>query len=454
MKNMIIKNQFNIINNIKSSILQNVEDDIEKAEVMPTYTKKQYKDGWYIKLEDGKMHKMKPQPGETQNQILTEDTIKTPGNKPKEKVENQKEEQQKPTSEKTKILMNKITQQVVDVVKSDKSLIEKITSLTKMGFTDEETLVALNPDAKLSEIMKMKESSNIQEKVSPETQQMVVDKVQETNPLRMKADAAWESYEMNLEIVLDGEKRLAWAYGPGGVGKTYTTTKVLQNYKKPDGNPLVEYDAELDPTPDEYDYRIYKAKMTPAALYTALYENNGKVVVFDDCDNVFEDQISVNMLKGVTDTSGHGKMTYPVSGKLKDNEGNEMPKEFTFTGKIIMISNMKRETIMKNRDLSALYTRALPTNLEMTPDETLSQLDKIKFNMPFENANGEIFDVSKEDRQAAFDFIKEYKDQIDLSKINARTMGAIALIKRKKDQNPDRFKNFTWQQAAYMNLTA
>lgn len=439
----------------KQSIIQNIEDNFEKGQPLIEGEIKHYKDGDY-KVEGGKLRKIK------QGEVKPEEKTKKPEEevskegKPKEPVNIEKKPEQQENKPKTSgPILQKITNEVKTIIQSDKSAVEKLTLLTKMGFTDDEALIALIPSNRLSEIIQMKEANGIKNIVKPETQQAVLDKLEEEGFVRpMKAEEAWEAYKMNLEIVLDGNWRLSWAYGPGGVGKTFTTVQVLKEYKKEDGETLVEYDAELDPTPDEYDYRIYKAKMTPAALYTALYENNGKVVVFDDCDNVFEDPISVNMLKGVTDTSGHGRMTYPVSGKLKDNSGNEMPKEFTFTGKIIMISNMKKEKILKDRDLNALYTRSLPTNLEMTADETLAQLDRIKNKMPFEKADGSTFDVSTADRDAAFNFIKKYKDKIDLFKINARTMGAIALIKQKKEANPEKFKGFTWEQAALMTLTS
>jgi len=47
-----------------------------------------------------------------------------------------------------------------------------------------------------------------------------------------------------------------------------------------------------------------KGKSSPFGLYSTLYMNRNKLIVFDDMDSVFKDTDTVNMLKAALDSTG------------------------------------------------------------------------------------------------------------------------------------------------------
>jgi hypothetical protein len=86
---------------------------------------------------------------------------------------------------------------------------------------------------------------------------------------------------------------------------------------------------------EDQDYFILSGKATPVFLYKFLYDHSDKVIVLDDMDEVFKDNTGANILKAALDSKRVRKVTYGSSGL---GEGYE--NSFTFTGKVVNISNM------------------------------------------------------------------------------------------------------------------
>ena len=98
-----------------------------------------------------------------------------------------------------------------------------------------------------------------------------------------------ERFEILTEMtkaVKQGDVRAMIVSGPPGVGKSYGVEAVLQK----DG--LFDQLAERKPK-----FEIVKGAMSAIGLYAKLYEfsNKGNVVVFDDCDSVLLDDLSLNI---------------------------------------------------------------------------------------------------------------------------------------------------------------
>ena len=68
--------------------------------------------------------------------------------------------------------------------------------------------------------------------------------------------------------------------GPGGNGKTNSVKRTIES------NQL-----------EDKDFIFFKGYSTARGLYNTLYDNNGKLIIFDDCDSVLEDKVSKNILK-------------------------------------------------------------------------------------------------------------------------------------------------------------
>lgn len=292
----------------------------------------------------------------------------------------------------------------------------------------------------------------------------------------------WDTYELFGKMMCLGMGKSSIAYGTGGVGKTYTLmgkNQIFDQFKmtafnedKHDYIPGTESvqsqeDEEEGGEPrqmssgrllmkNEYDYVKLTGKVTASEMYKTLYENNGKIVIFDDCDEVLKDPNAVNVLKGALDTSGDGTINWKVSGKIKtdytnilgaireqDDKGKVnyyLPKRFKFTGQVLFISNLTHRDIPQ-----ALISRGLTIDLSMNADETAERLQQIYPHMDFQDPQGNPIEVSLEDKKAAADFISKYRYDIDMTDLNARTLGKIALIKKTVG---DTGSNVDWQKMA------
>jgi hypothetical protein len=127
-------------------------------------------------------------------------------------------------------------------------------------------------------------------------------------------------------------------------------------------------------------YTIIKGYSTAPALYTTLYEYSDpkEVLVFDDCDSVLGDEVSLNILKAALDTSG--KRT--ISWKSSSRNGTDAPNSFEFKGSVIFITNINFERIVEKGTarlaphLEAIMSRCL--YLDLTIDTVREKLCRIE----------------------------------------------------------------------------
>lgn len=156
--------------------------------------------------------------------------------------------------------------------------------------------------------------------------------------------------------------------GTPGVGKTYNVENVLKEYD------YIENE----------DYKTITGTATAKGLYQSLYENrNGMLIIFDDCDDVFKDLTSINILKGALDTkkirsvSWLSQNTYNPADYTPAEEKNMIlkgryPNKFDLTSKVIFITNIRSNDINSNPHLQAILTRSTISQLELTDEEILT----------------------------------------------------------------------------------
>lgn len=189
--------------------------------------------------------------------------------------------------------------------------------------------------------------------------------------------------------------------GPGGNGKTNSVKRTIQK------NELTDK-----------DFIFFKGYSTARGLYNTLYDNNGKLIIFDDCDSVLEDKTSKNILKSALDS--YEERT--ISWMAKMNKNDEYPSQFDFTGRIIFISNKSKESID-----GALKSRSLMVDLTMTPEE---KIERLTFILP--NILPEYDMVTKRE---VLNFLDIVKDDVD---INIRTFIMVTKI---CNSFPDTWRN-------------
>ena len=168
--------------------------------------------------------------------------------------------------------------------------------------------------------------------------------------------------------VKQGDVRAMIVSGPPGVGKSFGVEAVLQK------SDLFNTLAERKPK-----YEIVKGAMSALGLYAKLYEfaAEGNVLVFDDCDSILMEDLSLNILKGALDSSKKRYIAWNTDSRLLRSEG--IPDRFEFKGAAIFITNIKFEHVKSKRlrdHLDALESRCHYIDLQM--DTTREKILRIR----------------------------------------------------------------------------
>lgn len=148
--------------------------------------------------------------------------------------------------------------------------------------------------------------------------------------------------------------------GPPGVGKSHGIQQELEKMT------LLDRIADRDPR-----WQVVKGAMTAVGLYCKLYEfsDEGNVLVFDDCDSILQDELSLNLLKAALDSGKKRRIFWNSDSRLLNQEN--IPNDFEFKGTVIFVTNVKFENIRskKLRDhLEALESRCHYLDLTLDTD--------------------------------------------------------------------------------------
>lgn len=171
--------------------------------------------------------------------------------------------------------------------------------------------------------------------------------------------------------------------GPPGVGKSWGVENSLMNVLyEPDVmarlNFIPSYPGEtLLPVDDskfqeQFDlrYKFISGKVSPTGLYDMLWKASDErsVLVFDDCDGILQEEVTLGLLKKAMDISGKDRIltwSSPYSNRM------EAPSRFVFKGTIIIITNINFDKLANKREnaltehLEALMSRTYYLDLTM-----------------------------------------------------------------------------------------
>lgn len=154
--------------------------------------------------------------------------------------------------------------------------------------------------------------------------------------------------------------------GQGGLGKTHTVLKALAESGMQNVTELASFEVGTK-IQSSNSYRIIKGFSTAKGLYRTLFEGNGMVLVFDDCDSVLKDPVALNLLKGALDSYSERYISWNA-----DIRDEDLPRSFKFTGAVIFISNMDLDSIDQ-----AVRSRALCVDVSMTEEQKVERMEKI-----------------------------------------------------------------------------
>ena len=151
------------------------------------------------------------------------------------------------------------------------------------------------------------------------------------------------------KATISGDVRAMIVVGPPGVGKSYG----------------VEYQLEKAGMFDKLagkrvKYEVIKGAMTPIGLYCTLYKYSDpkNVLVFDDCDSILLDDVSLNVLKAALDSGKKRRIYWNSDSSMLRREG--VPDQFDFKGSVIFITNLKFDNLRSKKlqdHLAALQSR-------------------------------------------------------------------------------------------------
>ena len=173
--------------------------------------------------------------------------------------------------------------------------------------------------------------------------------VETDEEISARINERFEILQTLTDACATGDARALIVSGAPGLGKSFQVEASL---------------TDLDP--ERLNHVLVKGYVRATGLFKLLwqYRMKGQVIVFDDADSIFNDETSLNLLKGVCDTTLVRRVNWLSEAKLIDEESAELiPKSFEFEGTIIFISNYDFDEMIRRGHkltphLEALMSRA------------------------------------------------------------------------------------------------
>jgi len=244
-----------------------------------------------------------------------------------------------------------------------------------------------------------------------------------------------------VEMACRGKLRSLLIYGGPGTGKTFT---IMQTVK------------EVGLTPGK-DYVKLSGKATPVSIYETLFMfRKGGLVIFDDLDSMWRNEEATNILKAALDTSPVREISWSSANTVnvsrwseqrredyndqldklingesveEDDEDDDYdddddapkkkkksskpekikyPSTFEFKGRVIFISNLKKEEFD-----TAIMSRSAKIGMDMTPEQILQRMRTV---LP--NLGGT--DVSMELKEALLEQLLKMRNDGELDAVTMR----------------------------------
>lgn len=253
---------------------------------------------------------------------------------------------------------------------------------------------------------------NMHEKLT-EAGAWVGDNTVNENEVPLTATEIFEDLEDLATMVIEGIQPSLLVTGLAGIGKTYIITKLCEDMLGEEGDKWIHI----------------KGKVTPLGLYSTLFMNRDKLIVFDDCDSVFDNETSVNMLKAALDSYENRTITW-ASDKTADISkmdesaleafyakiykafesgdfrGMKLPNKFEFTGTVIFISNLTADKVD-----SAVKSRSFTIDINLSANQIVDRMEELLPHL----GDGEM-----KEKEEVLEFIRKSAHDAD-REVNFRT---------------------------------
>ena len=213
------------------------------------------------------------------------------------------------------------------------------------------------------------------------------------------------------KAVKKGAVRAMIVSGPPGVGKSHGVEEVLDRYDT------------LTALGGSRKYEVVKGAMSPIGLYVKLfnYADKDNVIVFDDCDAIFDEPLALNILKAALDSKKKRTIHWNTDSFKLRNEG--VPDSFEFKGSAIFITNLKFQDVKSKKlksHLEALESRC--HYMDLTIDTERDKMLRIK--QVIQDGMLNAYDLSDEVKEEIVDFCDINKKR--LRELSLRTVLKVA----------------------------
>lgn len=214
----------------------------------------------------------------------------------------------------------------------------------------------------------------------------------------------------------EGNVRAVIVSGPPGVGKSFGVEAQLAKS---------DLFTTLSNKPPKYE--VVKGAMSALGLYCKLYKFSepGNVIVFDDCDSILFDDLSLNILKAALDTSKKRYISWNTDSRVLRDEG--IPDRFEFKAAAIFISNIKFDNVKSKRlkdHLEALESRS--HYVDLTIDSEREKMLRIR--QIVEDGMLREYNLEPEEQEEILNFIDDNKKR--LREMSLRTVLKMADLKK------------------------
>ena len=221
----------------------------------------------------------------------------------------------------------------------------------------------------------------------------------------------YESLELLVDSVGNGVTTSLIVSGAPGIGKSHTVNEVLET------NPTCQY-------------TIVKGMVKATGIFKLLYQNRLKnqVIIFDDSDEVFNNEISLNLLKGALELNKTRHLSWLSEKEFVDEDGETIPKTFSYEGGIIFLTNIDfLGMIAKGNKLSphlqALESRTIYFDLGIRTNQEL--MVRIKQVTEFNNILAQ-FGISRIQERLLLEYMETNMNR--LRELSIRTLQKLASL--------------------------
>lgn len=188
-----------------------------------------------------------------------------------------------------------------------------------------------------------------------------------------RIDIRYKAMERMCRRLVKGGMPSLICSGPPGLGKSYTALEALDEEEAEGKLANVLTFAPQDKDDDDNEandemaeanargirmYDVISGSITAVGLYQALWNcREGGVILLDDIDEVFRDEVCLNLLKAALDSGKRRMLSWRKEANWLDEYGIE--KTFEFKGHVVFLTNIDFEMEIAKNGKMAEHFKAL-----------------------------------------------------------------------------------------------